>query len=108
MAFGQRSGPPASGRQVQELLKLLQSAGHSDFRDARGPMGFTQRQAAGRFTREEADSFIDRLQNAEFHPGKSVAVPEWRRSAQEQFIRHTATEELAVELRRRGWTVIEP
>lgn len=108
MAFGQRSGPPASGRQVQELLKLLQSAGHSDFRDARGPMGFTQRQAAGGFTREEADAFIDRLQNAEFHEGESVEVPEWRRSAQEQFMRHIAAEELAVELRRRGWTVIEP
>jgi hypothetical protein len=108
MAFGQRSGPPASGRQVQELLKLLQRAGHSDFRDARGPMGFTQRQAAGRFTRDEADAVIDRLRNAEFEPGKSVEVPERRRSAQEQFIRHVSAEELAVELRSRGWTVIEP
>jgi hypothetical protein len=35
---------------VQELLTLLQDAGHTDFRDARGPMGFTQRQAAGKFT----------------------------------------------------------
>ena len=49
MAFGQQSGPPASSRQVQELLALVQGAGHSDFRDARGPMGFTQRQAGGRF-----------------------------------------------------------
>src|SRR5687767_15033524 len=57
MAFGQASGPPASGKQVQELLSLLQEAGHSDFRDARGPMGFSQRQAAGKFTRAEADAF---------------------------------------------------
>ena len=34
MAFGQQSGPPASSRQVQELLALIQGAGHRDFRDA--------------------------------------------------------------------------
>ena len=39
MAFGQQSGPPASSRQVRELMDLLKDAGHSDFRDARGPMG---------------------------------------------------------------------
>ena len=42
MAFGQQSGPPATGRQVQELLGLLQDAGHVDFRDARGPMGLAE------------------------------------------------------------------
>ena len=62
MSFGQQSGPSASVKQVQELLTLLHEAGHTDFRDARGPMGFTQRQAAGKFTRDEAESFIDRLQ----------------------------------------------
>ena len=60
MAFGQQQGPPATGRQVQELLALLQEAGHSDFRDARGPMGFTQRQAGGKFTRAEADALLER------------------------------------------------
>ena len=55
MAFGQQAGPPATARQVQELLALLHHAGHTDFRDARGPMGFTQRQAAGKFTRDEAE-----------------------------------------------------
>ena len=34
MAFGQSPGPPASPRQVQELLVLLRDAGHADFRDA--------------------------------------------------------------------------
>jgi len=58
MAFGQQSGPPASAKQVRELLALLHDAGHTDFRDARGPMGFTQRQAAGKFTSAEADAFI--------------------------------------------------
>ena len=108
MAFGQQSGPPASARQVQELLTLLKDAGHADFRDARGPMGFTQRQAAGKFTRDEAAAFIDRLQDAELDGDTPVAVPAWRLSAQEQIIRHVPAEKLAVELRRRGWTVIEP
>ena len=65
MSFGQASGPPASAKQVQQLLALLEAAGHSDFRDARGPMGFTQRQAAGKFTRGEAEAFIEQLEEAE-------------------------------------------
>jgi len=108
MAFGQQSGPLASAKQVQELLTLLKDAGHTDFRDARGPMGFTQRQAAGKFTRDEAAASIDRLQEAEFGGSTPVAVPAWRASAQEQMMRHMPAEPLAVELRRRGWTVIEP
>ncbi|HVA74760.1 MAG TPA: hypothetical protein VNF71_09370 [Acidimicrobiales bacterium] len=108
MAFGQQSGPPATSKQVQELLELLKEAGHTDFRDARGPMGFTQRQAAGRFTRDEAEAFIDRLQDAESDGATPAAVPAWRLSAQEQIIAHVPAEKLAVELRRRGWTVIEP
>jgi hypothetical protein len=66
MAFGQASGSPATGQQVRELIELLGAAGHSGFRDARGPMGFTQRQAGGKFTRDEAEAFIERL-NAEAH-----------------------------------------
>ncbi|MFM7252693.1 MAG: hypothetical protein ACKO27_06470 [Ilumatobacteraceae bacterium] len=62
MAFGQPSGPPAPAKLVQHLLSLLQAAGHRDFRDARGPMGFTQRQAAGKFTRDEAEAFIELLE----------------------------------------------
>jgi hypothetical protein len=45
---------------MKELSALLHDAGHADFRDARGPMGFNQRQAAGKFTRDEATAFIDR------------------------------------------------
>ena len=108
MAFGQQSGPLASSRQVQELLALLQAAGHRDFRDARGSMGFTQRQAGGRFTRDEADAFIERLQDTESDPGKPVEVPGWRHSAQEQLLGRMPAEQLAAELRRRGWMVIEP
>ena len=108
MAFGQQSGPPASARQVQELLTLLRQAGHTDFRDARGPMGFTQRQAAGKFTQTEAAVFIDRLQNAEPDESAPVAALTARQSAAEQALRHMPAEQLAAELRRRGWTVTKP
>lgn len=120
MAFGQSSGPPASGRQVQELLALLNDAGHADFRDARGPMGFTQRQAAGKFTRDEADEFIEQLQNAAYEAETSAApsaatdgatgpvAPVERLTANDKALRAMSTELLAAELQRRGWIVIEP
>jgi hypothetical protein len=108
MAFGQQSGPPASAKQVRELLALLKDAGHSDFRDARGPMGFTQRQAAGKFARDEAAAFIGQLLDAEPDGSHPVAVPAWRQSAQEQMLSCMASEQLATGLRRRGWTAIEP
>ncbi len=108
MAFGQQSGPPASAKQVRELLELLRGAGHSDFRDARGPMGFTQRQAAGKFSRDEAAMFIDQLLDAESDGSNAVAAPTWRQSAQEQALRSLPSDQLAGELRRRGWTAIEP
>jgi hypothetical protein len=111
MAFGQQSGPPASAKQVRELLALLEDAGHTDFRDARGPMGFTQRQAGGKFTRDEADAFIEQLQHAE-DAGKTIdatprrATP--RITAAEQRLRGIPAEQLAAELQRRGWVVMEP
>jgi hypothetical protein len=114
MAFGQPSGPPASGRQVQELLSLLHQAGHTDFRDARGPLGFTQRQAAGKFTRDEVEVFIERLQNPEVD-GDATGTSESGRtpaptrvSAAEKLLQTLPAGELAAELRRRGWTVSEP
>ena len=108
MAFGQQSGPPASAKQIRDLLELLKGAGHSDFRDARGPMGFSQRQAAGKFSRDEAEAFIARLLDAESDGGVANAAPTWRQSAQEQMMSSMASEQLAGELRRRGWTAIEP
>lgn len=113
MAFGQASGPPAPAKQVQELLDLLQAAGHSDFRDARGPMGFNQRQAAGKFTRDEATAFIEQLQaeSSDEPDGAAppvAAAPPPRLSASEQAIRRLPTDQLAAELQRRGWIVIEP
>ena len=108
MAFGQQSGPPASSRQVQDLLALIQAAGHRDFKDARGPMGFTQRQAGGRFTRDEADELIRRLQEDETLPDTPAPAQRWQQSAQQQLLRRIDTEQLAAELRRRDWMVIEP
>ncbi len=132
MAFGQSSGPPASERQLRELLELLEAAGHSDYRDARGPMGFTQRQAGGKFTSSEADEFIERLET-EIHgdgpPAGSHSRPPARtptpapatRSPRAPTSRPADTspdpvmqlgdvpaEVLAAELQRRGWIVIEP
>jgi hypothetical protein len=119
MAFGQQSGPPASMRQIQELLTLLKDAGHTSFRDARGPMGFTQRQAAGKFTRDEATGFIDQLQETQLQETQmeetgssaeavSGVVRAPRLSAEEQLLRSIPAGQLATELERRGWTVVEP
>jgi hypothetical protein len=122
MAFGQQSGPPATARQVQELLGLLHGAGHVDFRDARGPMGFTQRQAGGRFTRDEAEGFIARLQDAESGtdppddegPDRAGPMTDGRpaRPARpappDRALARIPDERLASELRRRGWTVVGP
>ena len=132
MAFGDSSGPPANGRQLRELLELLEAAGHSDYRDARGPMGFTQRQAGGKFTSSEADEFIERLQ-IEIHgdgppagshaptpttapkkaaakaaPRASTARPEPTPPAAATSLSDVPVEELAAEIQRRGWVVIEP
>jgi hypothetical protein len=66
MAFGQQSGPPASAKQLKYLLSLVQEAGHDGFRDARHPLGLTQRQAGGKFTTGEASELIDRLLAGEY------------------------------------------
>jgi hypothetical protein len=117
VAFGQQSGPPASAKQVRELLELLIAAGHSDFRDARGPMGFNQRQAAGKFTRDEAQAFIDELEQAA-HDGPAEpapaapATPRPKPAAKPapaaRGLRDVSSQLLAAELQRRGWIVVEP
>jgi hypothetical protein len=61
-------GPPASPKQLQYLLSLIQGAGHGGFRDARRPLGLTSRQAGGKFTVGEASELIDRLLAAGTNP----------------------------------------
>ena len=124
MAFGQSAGPSATARQVQELLDLLGDAGHGDFRDARGPMGFTQRQAGGKFTADEAAELIDQLQTAQYEADQATAVqpggelvteqppdePDSPKpmTAAERALRTASTKSLVLEVRRRGWTVTKP
>jgi hypothetical protein len=71
-------------------------------------MGFSQRQAGGKFSRDEAAAFITQLQDAESDGITPVAPPAWRKSTQEQLLPLLSSEQLAGELRRRGWTAIEP
>ncbi|HJR24730.1 MAG TPA: hypothetical protein VJ804_04605 [Acidimicrobiales bacterium] len=112
MAFGQRSGPPATSKQVQYLEALLRRAGHDGFRDARGPLGLTQRQAGGRFTRDEASTLIDQLLGGD-QERDGTSMEEHRAEQQletqrVQALRGMPADLLADELRRRGWTVTEP
>ena len=112
------------------MLELLQNAGHADFKDARGPMGFNQRQAAGRFTADEAQALIDQLQQAEYEAdqqaqatGSSEPEPEpeqtegapkrngmtdEERAEMERAVRSASTKSLVLEVRRRGWIVTKP
>jgi hypothetical protein len=117
MSFGQQSGPPASAKQVQYLQALLEQAGYSSFRDARGALGLTQRQGSGKFTRQEASALIDILVGAggdDDAEGPPAARRE-RVSATEQLaadrailLRGMPADLLADELLRRGWSVTAP
>jgi hypothetical protein len=62
MGFRTQDGPPASTKQVQQLRSLLEGAGYTDFRNARGPLGLTQRQGLGKFTHVEAQVLIEQLE----------------------------------------------
>jgi hypothetical protein len=117
MAFGQPRGYPASPKQLSRLEDLLLAAGHTDFRDARGPLGLTQRQAGGKFTRDEADELIAVLEAeaegvVEGGVSPEAAAPEHpvnrRRTSPPSALARVPAEDLAAELQRRGWVVMEP
>ncbi len=113
MSFGQSKGPPATHSQMKQLTELLESSGHSDFRDARGPLQLTQRQASGKFTRDEAEELILRLEE-EVAAGEPAVVPPTdssvaqKVSAQAKALSKVPTALLAAELQSRGWVVMEP
>ncbi len=129
MTFGQASGPPASAKQLAQLGELLAAAGYASFREARHPLGLTQRQSNGKFTRDEADELAAQLEDdqghgddhadgpAEVQPARHVP----RRTTPARASRTARPAEgadevagafpdelLADELRRRGWTCTPP
>ena len=120
MAFGQQAGPPATHKQLQYLESLVRKAGHDGFRDARYPLGLTQRQAGGKFTRDEASTLIDQLLaedpdhetpigsggGATAEPPPSAA--ERLEAERIRSLKDMPADLLADELRRRGWTATEP
>jgi len=128
MAFGQQSGPPASTKEVAHLEALLAEAGYSSFKEARHIYGLTQRQASGKFTRDEASELLARLASGEgqldaatasavveetadaMASGRAAADRAAKRAAHRQAEQVAALpdELLADELVRRGWVCIPP
>ena len=116
MAFGQQTGPPATHRQVEELLALVEAAGHEGFKGARHPLGLTQRQAAGKFSRDEAQALIDRLVAGGVDEGGEITEPvaepvtaaDRKRATLADQLRKVPDDMLAAELQRRGYAVIQP
>ena len=105
MAFGQASGPPATNKQVDELVALIDAAGLGTLREARYRLDLTQRQASGKFTRDEASELIDRLTAGEIDRLNDVEAPTVRA---DPALADVASEVLALELERRGWACISP
>jgi hypothetical protein len=112
------------------LSTLLAEHGYSTFKEARHPLGLTQRQANGKFTVAEATDLIDRLTQSASAAGSvsaedatsslegsalplaqvrqidHAAVKALRRT--EELIAAVSDEMLADELQRRGWCCIAP
>jgi hypothetical protein len=115
MSFGQ-SAPPATAKQVQYLLSLVEKAGHTSFRDARGPLGLTQRQAGGKFSKTEASALIDRLltesgdggSEGRAGMGEEISAADRLENERIAILRGMPAGLLAAELERRGWGVTAP
>ncbi len=101
-------GPPATPKQVSYLQALLENAGYTTFREARRAYGLTQRQAGGKFTKQEASALIDRIVNGEPDVDRETVLEEQATASQAEALRGVPAAWLADELRRRGWTVGEP
>jgi len=107
MALG-ASGPPASPKQISYLQALLEKAGYATFREARRAYGLTQRQAGGKFTKQEASALIDRLINGEPDVDRETILAEQASDTSALVLRGMPAQWLADELIRRGWHVTEP
>ena len=108
MAFGQQSGRPATARSVDELLEQVRHAGYNDFKEARHPLGLTQRQAGGRFTQDEVDRLLSQLGTGETDEKLAFSADTKVAAAVSTMLRTMPAEQLAMELERRGWIVIAP
>ena len=108
MAFGQQSGRPANARRVDELLDQVRRSGYSDFREARHPLGLTQRQAAGRFTEDEVEELSAKLVGTETGSELPFSADVKVSAAAKNLLRALPAEQIALELERRGWIVIAP
>ena len=131
MAFGQQAGPPATARQVRELVDLVVAAGHVDLRDARhvarahpapgggqvhprrGP-GPDRPAARGRGPGRDRRGRRLGAARCEVEPPVPAAVrqkaaaADRRAAAQARDLRSVPAEALAAELQRRGWAVVQP
>jgi hypothetical protein len=104
-------GPPATDKQLAYLQALLRKEGYDGFRDARRPLGLTQRQGSGKFTRAEASALIDRLASDDDTPDQAplpIADPSPPPPDSSPSLRHLSDDALVAELTRRGWTVERP
>ena len=128
MAFGQQAGPPASAKEVAQIEELLAAAGYDSFREARHIYGLNQRQAAGKFSRDEAAELLARLTAGEgtldaeaaaevvesatrtVAAGRATDERQARRTAarQAELVAALPDELLADELVRRGWMCMPP
>ena len=102
------TGPAATPKQIAYLEALLEKAGYSSFRVARRPLGLTQRQGSGKFTRQEASALIDRLVNGDPEPAVREPADDGADEAMATLLRGVPAQWLADELRRRGWSADEP
>ena len=105
---------------MQYLEALLDKAGYASFREARHPLGLTQRQSNGKFTKSEASELIDRLVNGEAPSVDAAyskhtqadsepdAVVDKFLAGQAAVLKGIPAQLLADELLSRGWSVREP
>lgn len=114
---------------MERLGRLLAERGFDSFREARHQLDLTQRQANGRFTVDEAEALIERLEagaqvreaasggvegdeNLLTEAGATAAfrdrVAQRRRQAHLSALLDIPDDVLADELTRRGWCCIAP